>query len=95
MMKGCTVKTFPLLVMAVLVCVASVVVSVAVAQDAGGPGVDMQAAAENIGQNLSNTFWGGIDHVVNVLVDFIGRIFMKLADAVLAVLHGVGIGTSR
>lgn len=78
-----------------LIAVLVMVAAVAVAQDSGTAGVDAQAAIQNIGQNVSNSFWGGIDHVANVLVDFIGRIFMKLADAVLAVLHGVGIGTGR
>lgn len=91
MMKGSPVKKLSLAMMVVMMCVAGA----AVAQDAGMPGVDVQAAAQNIGQTVSNSFWGGIDHVANVLVDFLGRIFMKIADAVLAVLHGVGIGTGR
>lgn len=82
-------KHLPFIALFVLVAAA------AVAQDAGNMHVEAQAAVENVAQNISNGFWGGVDHVVNVLVDFIGRIFMKLADAVLAVLHGVGIGTSR
>jgi hypothetical protein len=85
-------ESVPPMKLSYVVALLAMVAGAAVAQDAGNMNVDAQAAVENLGQSLSAGFWGGVDHVVNVLVDFIGRILMKIADAVMVVLRDLGLG---
>lgn len=58
---------------------------------AHGYQVDMPDLA-GMRENISEGFWGTVTHGLDVLADFIGKVLVKLANAILVVLHDLGIG---
>lgn len=79
-------KRFPLVLM--LVAVAVLAAAGTHAQEWGvDSSSDMMAQAR---QDFSEGFWGTLNKLSDVLVDFIGRVLTKIAEAILMVFRGLG-----